>query len=223
MPNDKEDKDISEQLTESRIHELINAALLGNSKRSEKRFAEMLEQSLTQFRDKLTEPKAEVAQAIDKPSAASPEVAALQKQLEAMQKQIKEKDLAVAAQSKSMREKEAYGQLKSMLSGKVKPEAIEHVAKLIFHADKKVVVGEDGQMTFRSDDDSEIDINEGVKQYLKSKDASIFLPAPVSKSTPAKTSFGNIQMPSSHSGEEVKPNAAQAAALLQKLGLSIKS
>ena len=218
MPNDTDKDTSTESLTEARIHELINAALLGSSKRTEKRFAEMLEQSLAGFKDK-TETKVEVQSDKVAPSA---EVAALQKQIEKMQKEREAEKLSLAAQSKSVREKEAYGQLKSLLTGKVKPEAIEHVAKLIFHADKRVAVNDEGQMTYRTDDDSEIDINEGVKQYLKSKDASIFLPAPVSKAAPAKPAFGGLQLPNRSTSEEVKPSASQASDLLKKLGLSVK-
>jgi len=225
---DIEHKD-SGVLTEARIHEIVNSALAGRDKRYDKRLAEMLETSLSPFKEQFLEKSQEkstiASNSVPSNSQSNSEVIALQKQLELMQKTLKQKEDATALQAKSIREKEAFGQLKTILNGKVRPDAVDHVAKLIFHADKKIKVGEDGSMAYQVDADNEIDVQEGVKQYLKSKDALIFLPAPVTSKTGGLRTVSNpLPTRTSQEGNNnslVKGNFSDAASMLSKLGLKL--
>jgi len=220
MPSDK-DTDINvEPLTETRVHELINKALAASGNRTEKRLQEILEQSLSSFKEQLSAPKPEVS----KESQASPEVIALQKKLEKMEKDIKDKELALAAQAKETREKEGFRGLKGMLSGKIRPENEEMIAEYLWKSGK-VSVDEEGKLSWADASDPDA----GLKQFLKSKEASAFLPAPVAKqaahSIQEKGTVAGITppvipgTPAATSQNMHNVNFADIAAQLAKLGL----
>jgi hypothetical protein len=113
--------------------------------------------------------------AADKPAGApaaggADDVSQLKAQLKAMQDQA-------AGERKASRESKAFQDLRAELAGKVRPEAVDAAAKLVFHADKRVQVADDGTITFKHGD-ADYSLAEGVAAYLKSPDAALFLPAP---------------------------------------------
>lgn len=165
-------------LTESRIHELLNSALNSRDKKAEKRMTDLLSRSLEDFATKFQgSPKAETPVST---STQAPEVLALQKKLEVLEAERKREREETVKQAKNLRDKDAYAQLSAELSNKVRPEAVDMVAKLLFHADKKIDVREDG-VFYKLDEDTEVTLAEGVKQFLKSKEAQFFIPPPSPK------------------------------------------
>lgn len=219
------DKEESGSIKQEDIAKMVNAAITSHLKRLDfdTKISTALETALTPFKESMSakkEPTQATSQSVD------PQVLELRKQLEVLQKTLKEKDEKVAMQAKTSREKEAFSQLKTLVSGKVRPEAVDAVSKLLFHADKKISVSEDGQMSW-VDGENEIDVESGLKQYLKSKEAAIYLPAPnstASKSVkkPDQTGLmGMLRTESTSADPLPKGNATEAAAMLAKLGLKL--
>lgn len=199
---------------------MVNQAITSHLKRLDfdSKISAALENAIAPLRDSF-QSKQETKQA-PKGQDMDPQVVELKKQLEAMQKQTKEAQDRAAAQLKASREKDAFGQLKSMLSGKVKAEAVDSVAKILFHADKRIKVSDEGEMLWL-DGDNEIGIEDGLKSYLKSKEAAIFMPAPA---TSVKKSAPSVNLAKALSREvstEKGGNAKDASALLASLGLNL--
>lgn len=116
--------------------------------------------------------------------SASDDVAQLKAQLKAMQDQS-------YAERKASRETSAFQALRTELSGKVRPEGVEHVAKLIMFADKRVHVADDGHVTFKVAD-ADYSLAEGVAAYLRTPDVAMFIPAP---GTPARNATRPVTRP----------------------------
>lgn len=98
-------------------------------------------------------------------------------ELAALKAQLKAQNDQAASERKAAREANAFQSLRTALAGKVRPEAVDAAAKLVFHADKRVQVADDGTITFKHGE-ADYSLAEGVAAYLKSPDAALFLPAP---------------------------------------------
>lgn len=125
------------------------------------------------------------APAPDKPN---PELTAVKQQLQEMKDQLaKERDRAAAAEAKQ-RDDSTFAKLKDCLSAaKVRPEMVEVLAKVLFHADKRVEFDEQGNPLLRvrvspgkglPEEDQVLTLEEGVKTYVKTKEAEPFMPPP---------------------------------------------
>ncbi|WP_437767173.1 hypothetical protein WME77_09095 [Sorangium sp. So ce764] len=159
---------------------------------------EALGPHITSLREQLQpkpEPKEKGA-----PSAVDPEIS---KQIEDLRTQLKKERETTARERRAAREEKAFAELRSELNGKVRPEAVDTVAKLLFHADRRVVVGDDGSLAFKHGD-AEYDLRGGLAEYLKSRDAAMFLPAPGYGQPPKKP---GLKVPSRAPGD--KPPAAE--------------
>jgi hypothetical protein len=97
--------------------------------------------------------------------------------METLERNLKEERSARAAEKRASLERGAYEALRTELTGKVRPEAVDAAAKLLFHADKSVKVTSDGAVSFVLGDD-EYDLKEGVAAYLKTPAAALFVAAP---------------------------------------------
>lgn len=164
---------------------LVNAAVSSHLKRI---LPKVLEDSLAPLREQLAAfqaPKGPETKAA--PSGGDSEAF---KAIEDLKLQLKKERDTAAKERRLAREEKAFVELRSELtgSGKVRPEAVDTLAKLLFHADKKVRVSDDGQVAFHHAD-MEYGLREGVAEYLRSKDAAMFVTAPApgaqSKKAPA--------------------------------------
>ena len=215
--------EVSAFVTQQDLSRMVNQAITSHLKRLDfdSKITSAIEQSLSSLKENTSK-----KDSTSVPGSDNSEVAALKKQLEALQTQIKEKDAKAAAQLKASREKDAFSQLRTMLGGKVRPEAVDSVAKLLFHADKKIKVGDEGEMSWLNGDE-EISIEDGIKQYLKTKEASMYLPAPTAAKTLKKPGdksdmLGSLLRKDQNSALPEKGNANDAKAVLAGLGLSLK-
>lgn len=122
------------------------------------------------------------------PDKPNPELTAVKQQLQEMKDQLaKERDRAAAAETKQ-RDDAAFGALKTQLSAaKVRPEMVEALAKVLFLADKRVEFDENGKPLLRvrvapskgmAEEDQLLTLEDGVKAFVKSKEAEPWLPAP---------------------------------------------
>jgi hypothetical protein len=128
------------------------------------------------------------------------------------------------AEKARVREEKAYTSLRNYLSDKVIPERVD-VALKLFKADQKIHFRRDGTPIVKHDSE-EFELEEGAAQWLKSKEAAMFLPAPNANKaasvaaknlpfrTPAKVSTQNGQ-------EQPSNPAAKTLLQLQKLGIDL--
>lgn len=149
-------------------------------------FTKALDDKLAAF--KPTEP------AGDKPPVGNPqqtpEFAALQRQLADMQATLEgERNARVKVEQKA-REDAAFGELKTALSGHIKPEFVDPIAKSLYFADKRVEFDETGKPLFKAMvpqytggplQETLLPLLDGVKAYVESKEAEAYRPAPVPK------------------------------------------
>ncbi len=179
-------------VTEDRLAAIVNAAVTGHLKRSlGKEIGSALEAYDTKRRAekaaRKAEEDAEVTRGAPVAKQPSPEVAALEKRLSDMQAMMRSAQEEAASERQRAREHKAYGDLKSELNGKVRPEALDAVADLLFHARKRVSVDEDGNTLFAirqapakglPDADVNYPLSDGVREFLKTKEAALFVPSP---------------------------------------------
>lgn len=134
-----------------------------------------LEAALAPLREQFApKPEAPKTPAAGAGGAASDPLATRLAELEA---QLTREREATARERQATREAQAFAELRAELGGKVRPDAVDAVAKLLFHADKNVRVGKDGSVRFHLGDE-EYSLADGVGAYLRSPAASLFLPAP---------------------------------------------
>lgn len=107
-----------------------------------------------------------------------PTVRGLKKQMDDLKRQADE----ARAQAQSERNKQRDVALRQSLAEQltksgVDPKYVRQAVGILVDADKRVRYSEDGdQLTFRDADGSEVDLGTGLKGWVKSDDAKIFLP-----------------------------------------------
>jgi hypothetical protein len=94
----------------------------------------------------------------------------------ALEAELSDERKARKAEQSKAREDKAYLDLRAELTGKVRPEALDH-AVTVLRAHGKVKVSADGRVSFKHAD-ADYDLQEGVAEWVRSKDASLFVPPP---------------------------------------------
>jgi outer membrane murein-binding lipoprotein Lpp len=121
-------------------------------------------------------------------SKPNPEVAALKQQIQQMQEESERAKKDAQKAKKKQRNERTLSQIKDLLaSNNVRPEMVDMLAKVLFKADNRVEFGDDGRPLLRvkvspakgfAEEDQLMPLENGIKQYLKSKEAASFLVAP---------------------------------------------
>jgi hypothetical protein len=151
----------------------INAAVTAHIKRALGGLPGLIEAQLAPLREQFAARPAAGA----KPDGSTLAGDGVAGELAALKAQLKSQQDQAASERKAAREANAFQALRTELGGKVRPEALDAAAKLIMHADRRVMVSDDGSVTFKHGD-ADYGLKEGVAAYLKSPDAALFLPAP---------------------------------------------
>ncbi len=122
------------------------------------------------------------------PNKPSPEVTALKQKLQEFEDKFRQANDRAAAAEAKQRNDTAFANLKNHLTAaKVRPEMVDTLAKVLFYADKRVEFDEAGNTLFRvrvspgkglPEEEQTMTLEEGVRSYVKSKEAEPFLPAP---------------------------------------------
>ncbi len=158
---------------DQKLADLVNGAVKAHLGRAlPKALEESVTPLLTGFKAELTAllPKAPPTPEAGKGTAVNPE-------LEELRAEVKREKDARLTEKRQAREDKAHGDLVATLTGKVRPEAVRDVADLLFYARKAVKVGADGNVTMKVGD-LDYPLAEGVGEYLKTKDAALYLPPP---------------------------------------------
>lgn len=180
--------DKSSKEADTKYNNTVNAAVKSHMKRLSRdlqaQFVSILDERLGKPKESVDvdETDVEDVKVKSKSGDNSGEIQKLRKELQA-QKAERELEKQQAQLEK------AISDAKSHLAGKVRPEALNHVIKLISH-DKLIQIAKDGTKSFKLGED-EYDLEDGLNAWLKSSDAALFLPAPSvnSKSVAKKPTF----------------------------------
>ena len=186
-PATQVDQDQGTEPSESdkKLANLVNSAVSSHIKRALPKY---LEEAITPHMSKLQEMMSQSRQPEPsksatqpaQPSGADPEV---MKQLESLQNQLKKEQETRARERQQARQDKAFADVRSELVGKVRPEAIDHVLKVMAH-DRLIDVDSSAMVSVKVGEDL-LPLKDGVAEYLKRKENAIFLPAP-GYSAPAK-------------------------------------
>jgi len=170
---------------------MVNSAVAGHLKRALPKAIESIlptinEAVAKQVQDlKPPDKKSEPDDGKDKKP--SPELMAMQREVETLTASLKaEKDARIAAETKARNDIASSTARKALTEGGARPELIDYLLKS-WSVDGKLAWDDDGRPTLTipfspakgmAEEDTTFALNEGVKHFLKSKDAAPFLPAP---------------------------------------------
>lgn len=145
-----------------------------------------LQEALGPIKEQLAKPPAPQEPAPGEKQKDDPKVTALQKQLDDMATLLKQSQEAAETEKKKAQEQTLRAAVRNELAGKVRPEAVEDMVDLLFYR-KRVGVDDAGNVTFtwRSslakgmpEEDHQFPLPDGIREFLKSKQAEIYLPPP---------------------------------------------
>ncbi len=172
---------------DKKLANLVNSAVSSHLKRS---LPKALDEALTPHMSKFQEMFSQARPADPPKQSATPAAQAsgtdseVLKQLEDMKNQLKREQETRAKERAQARQDKAFADVRAELTGKVRPEAVDHVLKVLAH-DRLVEVDNSGMVQMKVGDDS-LPLKEGLMEYLKRKENAIFLPAPGYSAQPAK-------------------------------------
>jgi hypothetical protein len=175
-----------EYVTKEEIGNIVNSAVTNHLKRSSKStedaITKLLDERLKAFMPQpppISDVKPPVTQ-----SQPAPELAAMQAKYAELESKFTAEQERRTKAEQAQREDRAYGELKSLLNGQVRPEMLDIAADYLFTAKKRVEISEDGTPLFRgktaTGEDVHLPMEDGVMQFLKSKEGASFVPAPTS-------------------------------------------
>ena len=175
-------------------NERMRKSLAGEIEKAVKGITESIPETLKAHFEAL---KSEIPKPADKPqeNKPNPETLALQQQLAEMKTAMQERDKALAEAEKKSRNDAARNALRSALAPHVRPEALDMTTQLLFDAQGRVSVSEDGTPLFKirkspmagvPEEDMELPVKDGVANWLKSDDAKFFIPAPTAPATDSR-------------------------------------
>lgn len=192
-----------------KIGNAINAAVSSHLKRHMKGLGDQFGTLLDERLSALNLPKKET-KTEDKPAPAQD--AAMQ-EVEKLRGELKAQKMRAA-------EKEVFADIRGMLTNKVRPEAMDTALKLL-KADGLVKIdSRDNTAKFKSPDLGEVDLHEGLEEWLKGEGAIFAPPAQARKlrlTGPAKAPA----RPAGGGQEENLTPAQKTARALQAKGLTI--
>lgn len=236
---DASDGETAQQITEEQINAIVNRAVTAQLKRSlSKELGSAIAAALEPIKKDLAAPQPEPKPDTgDKPKT-SPEVLALQKQLEDMRSSLRQKDEEATAERKRARDDKAYAEVIAELTGKVRPGTEKMVATLM-RAEGRISVSDDGESLLKvrfsptkgeAEQDQDLRVADAVPHYLKSKDAMVFLPPPSGGAggdpnrVPSKGKQPPGQQPTRYTEPAVTTDEMdrRAAAALERLGVSVE-
>lgn len=193
----------SETSTDKDLANVINAAVSAQLKRHMAKIPEMME---TMWAAKQAAP-AQPSAPQEGSSTATNEEKSTRQELDDLKRQLK-------AEKQRAKEGQALSDVRGKLAPHVLPEALDLALKVI-QADRRVVVK--GDSVKWVSDGVEVDLDEGVSEWVNSKEAAYFLPA----KRPTAQKSVNVKAPSRPAQGGVHDPRAATLAALEKLGVRL--
>ena len=118
----------------------------------------------------------------------SPELLAVQRQLEEVKKQLDQSNANAAKIAQDAKDEKTLGQIKkSMTDAKVRPELVDVLAANWFKVENKIVVDDSGAILVKArgepypgagEQDIQLPLGRALDEFLKTPQGQVFLPAP---------------------------------------------
>jgi len=186
---------------EKDLANIINAAVASQLKRHMAKIPEMME---TMWAARTAPAQASAPQ---EGSTATTEEKSTRQELDDLKRQLK-------AEKQRAKEGQALSDVRGKLAPHVLPEALDLALKVI-QADRRVVVK--GDAVRWMSDGVEVDVDEGISEWVNSKEAAYFLPA----KRPTAQKSVNVKAPPRPAQGGVHDPRAAALAAFEKLGLRL--
>lgn len=162
----------SPTIDDQKLSNVVNSAVASQLKRHLSKLPELIESQLAPLREQFA-PKAP-----ETPKTTQGGDSEALKAIDDLKAQLKTERDTAAKERRIAREEKAFNELRSELNGKVRPEAVDILARLLFQADRRVVVPDDGPIAFKLGE-VEYSLQDGLAEYFRSsKEAAFFLPPP---------------------------------------------
>lgn len=197
-----------ETAVDPKLANLVNAAVSSQLKRHLKGLGDTIGATLDEKLSALGV-KPQPAPAKDAADVPDP-----MKEVEKLRGQLKAQEMRAA-------EKEVFADVRSILSGKVRPEAMDTAIKVL-KADGVIKIdARDGSASFKHADlGDHLDLNEGLSEWLKGEGA-LFAPAPTGKKPPVRGPSRAPARPAPTAHDEQLTPAQKSMRDLQARGLSL--
>ena len=172
-------------VTEEQLNRAITARFKGFEQKIEKTLGESLTASLTAFGGKMKEeltallpPKPEPKEEKKKEAPANPDLKKFEDQIAALTKQADEARSERDEERRKMRDATLRQKLTDALAtAGIDGVRARHAVGLLVDAEKRVRWSDDGDaVLFRRAEDDDVELGEGIKSWLKSDDAKLYLP-----------------------------------------------
>lgn len=169
-----------DQITDA-TSEMINKALTARNKQLEAK----VEKTLAELTKKFEERVSQIQTAPGNKDSGEPKVEdtpvykGLQKQLTEMQQKLELAEREKSAERSRARDRDLRARLSDeLVKAGVDPSRVRHAVGLLVDSDKRVRnVDDTDEAVFLDTDGQEVDFRTGLKSWLKSEDAKIYMPA----------------------------------------------
>lgn len=166
------------------VSEMLNKALTNRNKQVEAKLEKAIVDIQTKFQEQLSA-LTQTSQTTDKTKTAevdyesTPAYRGMQKQIAELQKQAEEAklaSLAVQKQNREVRLRQKVGE--ELIKVGVDPSRVKHAVTFLLDGEKRVkYADEESDDIVFNDNDTEIDLQTGLKSWAKTDDAKIYQPA----------------------------------------------
>jgi hypothetical protein len=167
--------------------EQLNRAITSRFKDFEKKLDKSNEGLVTTLSSKLEElvtgkleslqPKPDDKGEGSKPAGESPEMKAMARQLAEVQKALEKSNQEKDVERARSRDRDLRSKLQEALSGAgITGVQLKHAVGVLVDAEKRVRIDDDDRVLFKGDDGDELPLADGVKSWVKTDEAKIYLP-----------------------------------------------
>lgn len=178
---------------DKKLSNLVNSAVSAHLKRAlPKTIEDVITPHMAKFQEVLQAreaPKAAPSAPAGSSVGSDPEIL---KQLDDMKAQLKREQDTRLKERQQAREEKAIADVRAELIGKVRPEAVDHVVKLLAH-DRMIQV-DGATVSLRVGEDA-LPLKDGLAEFLARKENAIFLPAPSPNQSSPKKPVGLRNVP----------------------------
>ena len=198
-------------LTPEQLTNLINSAITSHLKRLPD-YGKLIEEKLAAFQPKASDPAPDAPKGKDT-GKSDPQITALLAKMEEQSKALTAAQERAVQAERQQREDRARAELRQALTGKVRPEAVDDVADLLFSVRKQVEINEQGEAFLKvkrapvpgfPEEEALMPIADGVEHWAKSKAASIYIPATQSGTTSTPARASKMPTPNERSSQSPK-------------------
>ena len=177
---------LTEEKVAQMVAQIVNQAFSARSKTLKKELSDDMgknfeglqkrldEMSLTKADSRRRKPGEEG----DEPDKSTPEFRGMQRQLQDMKSSLEERDRKLAEANQRQRTTELRQRVSEELgrNGVTDPRSVKGAMAILVSDEQRIRYDDDGSLVFVENQDSVLDLSTGIKAWMKSDDAKLYLP-----------------------------------------------